>query len=335
MSALQDVLNDLGITPEKDVPGPARPLGPGSVKDTLDALEPGLLDPDAVSDAPVAPSFDTPVVIRPNGQEYHCRLLADQYDVSVLRQLRKEGVTVLFSGYPGCGKTSLVEGAFADEGGPITFAGHGEAEIGDLVGSYVQRPDGTYEWKDGPLVLAMKQGRVLFVDDATLTPSGVLARLYPAMDGRGVITLTEHEGEEIVAQPGFFVVGAHNPGVPGAILSEALASRFAIHLDVPTDLELALKFGVERTVITIAKSMQALRTEGKVMWAPEMRELLAYVKVKNILGRTPALQNLVSLCPESDRAEFGKLMARHLPVVEPLRLKATTAAPAAATTAAK
>lgn len=255
---------------------------------------------------------------RPNGQEYHPRVLAGRADVKALEDLRAAGVAILLSGYPGCGKTALIEAAFEDV---ITFAGHGEAEIGDLVGTYVQRPDGSISWEDGPLVRAMKNGSVLFVDDATLTPSGVLARLYPAMDGRGTIVLTEHEGEVIHAAEGFYVVGAHNPGVPGAVLSEALSSRFSLQLEVPSDLRLARRLKVDSKVISITRTMQLKREAGEVLWAPEMRELLAFKRIKEVLGLTAAMENLVSICPESDREVFIKLVNKQAPGARPLALE--------------
>jgi nitric oxide reductase NorQ protein len=74
-------------------------------------------------------------------------------DVEALRTLRTEGVPSLLSGPPGTGKTSLVEAAFPDL---ITIAGDGDTTVGDFVGEYTQKPDGTYEFIYGPLVRAMQ-----------------------------------------------------------------------------------------------------------------------------------------------------------------------------------
>ena len=70
-------------------------------------------------------------------------------DVEALRTLRAEGVPSLLAGPPGTGKTSLVEAAFPDL---ITVAGDGDTTVGDFVGEYTQKPDGTYEFIYGPLV---------------------------------------------------------------------------------------------------------------------------------------------------------------------------------------
>jgi hypothetical protein len=105
---------------------------------------------------PAAPKAPTPApkgapgpVTRPGGQVYRPRVLAGMADVEALRA---EGVPALLSGPPGTGKTSLVEAAFPDL---ITVAGDAE------------EPDGTYEFIYGPLIRAMQEGRVLFINDAT------------------------------------------------------------------------------------------------------------------------------------------------------------------------
>ena len=173
---------------------------------------------------------------RPGGQVYRPRVLADMADVGALRKLRDAGIPALLYGPPGTGKTSLVEAAFPDV---ITVAGDGDTTVADFTGEYIQRPDGTFDWADGPLITAMREGRVLFIDDATLISPQVLAVVYPAMDGRREITVKAHKADRITAAQGFYVIGGHNPGVHGAVLTEALSSRFSVQVKVGTDYDLA------------------------------------------------------------------------------------------------
>jgi nitric oxide reductase NorQ protein len=111
------------------------------------------------------PSRRQPVA-RPNGELYHPRRLAGATDIDVLRRLRGDRMPVLLYGPPGTGKTALVEAAFPDV---LTVAGTGDTCVEDFLGSFIPLPDsGGYEFVYGPLVVAMREGRPLLVDDATL-----------------------------------------------------------------------------------------------------------------------------------------------------------------------
>ena len=108
---------------------------------------------------------------------------------------------------PGTGKTSVIEAAFPDL---LTVAGDGDTTVADLVGEYTQTPEGRYVFVHGPLVRAMREGRALLLDDATLIPPSVLAVVYPAMDGRREIVVKANGGEIVTAHPGFYVIAGHN-----------------------------------------------------------------------------------------------------------------------------
>ncbi|MBQ1050824.1 AAA family ATPase [Micromonospora sp. C51] len=247
-------------------------------------------------------------VRRPNGTLYHPRRLGKGWDVEELRRLRTQQVPVLLYGPPGTGKTAMVEAAFPDL---LTVAGTGDTVVDDFLGSYTPIPGGGYEFVHGPLVTAMRDGRVLLVDDATLVPPRVLAVLYPAMDGRGVITIPAHGNETVQAADGFYIVAGHNPGVHGAVLTEALASRFTVHLHVTTDWDLARHLGVPKPVVAAAIDLNADLTAGKTVWAPQLRELLGFVTVRDQLGMAAALANLAGIAPEDARDDVTVALSRH------------------------
>jgi len=253
-------------------------------------------------------------VKRPNGMDYHPRLLSGMPDVTALRRLRDAGVAALLYGPPGTGKTSVVEAAFPD---CITVQGDGDTVVADFVGDYTKTPDGEFVFVHGPLVRAMRDGVPLFIDDATLIPPTVLAVVYPAMDGRRQIIIKANGGEVVDAAPGFYVVAGHNPGVHGAVLSDALASRFSVQIQVSTDYDLATQLKIDTRAVSVARNLSTRQANGEIRWAPQLRELLAFQKVADVLGVDAAAGNLIGTAPEEDRdivatavrAAFGKTVA--------------------------
>jgi MoxR-like ATPase len=273
--------------------------------------------PSTASPTPPRPASATPVtgpVTRPNGQLYHPRKLVGFSDVTALRKLREAGVPVLLYGPPGTGKTSVIEAAFPDI---VTVQGDGDTTVADLVGEYTQTPDGRYVFVHGPLVTAMREGRTLFIDDATLIAPTVLAVVYPAMDGRRQIIVKANGGEVITAAEGFYVVAGHNPGVHGAVLSDALSSRFSVQIQVSTDYDLADQLKIDRRAVLIARNLATRQERGEIGWVPQLRELIAFNKIAAVLGVDAAASNLVGTAPDEDReivatavrAVFGKTVA--------------------------
>lgn len=237
-------------------------------------------------------------VKRPNGMDYHPRLLSGMPDVTALARLRDAGVAALLYGPPGTGKTSVVEAAFND---CLTVQGDGDTVVADLVGDYTKTPDGDFVFVHGPLVRAMRDGVPLFIDDATLIPPTVLAVVYPAMDGRREIVVKANGGEVVKAEPGFYVVAGHNPGVHGAILTDALSSRFSVHIQVSSDYALAEQLGVDKKAVRVARNLATRQEKGEIGWAPQLRELLAFKKLADAWDLDAAAANLVGIAPEEDR----------------------------------
>jgi len=78
---------------------------------------------------------------------------------------------------------------------------------------------------EGPLLIAMKKGKVLFINELNRMPEAVQNILLPAMDERHIIV---PKLGRVDAKPGFLVVATQNPREFTAThaLSEALLDRF-------------------------------------------------------------------------------------------------------------
>ncbi len=99
----------------------------------------------------------------------------------------------------------------------------------DLEGA---APAARYTWADGPLTQAMRQGQVLFVDEANRMPGKTLNVLLGAISRRALV-LTEHGAREVPAADGFMVVMAMNQGQGYLVnaIDAALADRFPMTLE--------------------------------------------------------------------------------------------------------
>jgi len=244
--------------------------------------------------------------IRPNGEEYFPRKVSigglKTTDVDFLRTAYAERKSALFSGAPGCGKTALVEGALDDV---ITLQGSLDTESADLEGTWVQSPDGTYNWEDGPLVRAAEKGVPFLIDEMALIDSRALASTYSLMDGRGVLNVSANPlRPPVVAKDGFVVYGCYNPDVPGAVVSDAMLSRFTLKVDFTTDWKVAARLGVCTEAVTVAQNLNIKAVNNEISAAPQLRELIAFRDVERIYGLDVAIANLLSFAHPEDMSAY-------------------------------
>ena len=139
------------------------------------------------------------------------------------------------------------------------------------------------------------------------------------------------------------MIGGHNPGVHGAVLTEALASRFAVQIQVATDYDLARSLKIEPSAIT--RRPQPRHPPGQRrdrLGTPAPRAHRLRARSPRVLGPDAAVANLAGIAPEEDRdvvtddRRQGLRPPRHPPRPRPPDLtppparKDTRAMPAAA-----
>lgn len=104
-----------------------------------------------------------------------------------------------------------------------------EMPAAELRGHYV--PQGNeFVWKDGPAILAWKQGGRLVINEIDHASGDVLSFLHVILDDKASAVLTLPTGETIRPADGFQCVATMN-GVPDD-LPEALRSRFPVAIEV-------------------------------------------------------------------------------------------------------
>jgi len=239
--------------------------------------------------------------IRPNGEVYYSRKFNGSDDVESLREAVTAGLVPYLYGDPGTGKTALIEAAFGER--LETLVGDADTDSAAFVGSWVQVGD-HYEWVDGPLLRAMKNGHVMFIDEVGLIDARVISIINPLLDGRGVIEVQQNPTmPPVFAAEGFALVFAGNPNALGVRMSEALISRLSFALKVTTDYDMLEQIGVRGWLVDVADQIVGLRTRGEIAWAPQTRELLACTKIEEVFGKQFAANALIGMAPSHSVAQ--------------------------------
>lgn len=178
-------------------------------------------------------------------------------------------------GPPGTGKSSLYEAAFGPD--LITQTGNEGTEADDFYGGYQPNGPGSYHFVDSPFVRAMELGVPYLLEDAGLIRPRVQDVFLPILTGKRSFTIPAQPSRgEIHAKDGFRFVLTGNPGVNGSELSEPLMSRLGAMTTVNSDWNLAVRLGVPEYIVNVCRSLDKLRMEGILSFAPQLREALTF-----------------------------------------------------------
>ena len=151
-------------------------------------------------------------------------------DAKVLFELNKN---ILLKGPTGSGKTKLAETLSDEVRRPMHQVNCSvDLDTESLLGfkTIQTNEEGQQEivFIDGPVIKAMKQGHILYIDEINMAKPETLPILNGVLDYRRQIT-NPYTGEVIKAAPGFNVIAAINEGYVGTLpMNEALKNRFIV-----------------------------------------------------------------------------------------------------------
>ncbi len=112
-------------------------------------------------------------------------------------------------GPSGTGKTSCIKQIAARINLPVfQITASERMEVSDLVGHYTLI-NGSTEWQDGPLTMAMRGGGIFLLDEVDTCNPAVLIALNGVLDGSPLV-IAEHEVERVQPHPLFRIACTGN-----------------------------------------------------------------------------------------------------------------------------
>lgn len=246
------------------------------------------------------------------------KIYGNQETLSTLTIAFNEGIPTLLVGQTGTGKNTILR--FIAEQQKRTDIVRinltGETTVEDLTGR-VQLKDGNTVDQDGNVTLAVRNGKILILDEINACQPEVLFALQSLLDDDHSLTLPN--GEVVKAHPDFRVFATMNPtsGYVGTkSLNKAFMSRFGVVLEVgyvdpATELEL-----ISGVVPELAKTDALIMTEtarvaryklnnDQLSFPISTRDLIYWaqmtVKLKDI---TKAYEHTIINKSESDKRDL-------------------------------
>lgn len=181
-------------------------------------------------------------------------------------------IPLLLKGPTGTGKSRFIEYMAAKLNKElITVSCHEETSATDLIGRFIIKGSETI-WLDGPLVTAIKNGSILYLDEIAEARPDVIVAIHPLTDHRREIFI-DKLGKSIKAHKDFMLVASFNPGYQKGYkeLKPSTRQRFAAlsfnYPNASTEVEILIKeTGVDedsaKKLVKIAEKIRNLKELG-------------------------------------------------------------------------
>ncbi len=193
-------------------------------------------------------------------------------EIALFEAAFKKKLPVMLKGPTGSGKTRLVEYmAWKLEQPLYTVACHDDLSANDLTGRYIIKGDDV-EWIDGPLLMAVKNGGIVYLDEVVEARKDTTVVIHPLTDHRRYM-LVEKLGKIFYAPENFMLVISYNPGYQSVLkeLKQSTRQRFvSIALGWPGEdletqivhIETGVEHDIARKLVKAANKIRNLVHQG-------------------------------------------------------------------------
>lgn len=168
----------------------------------------------------------------PGPMEYVGRTVGGVEDMTAVAEIHRKGENLLIEGPTGSAKTTFIYAYAAKAGLPvINVPCNGGIDTRTLLGGWTPTGDGSFEFTPGELVLGVKHGAVIILNEVNFAPPKILAFLFGLLDRRRTVYLPDAAGSDfptlVKAHPDTLIVADYNPGYEGTRpLNKAFKNRF-------------------------------------------------------------------------------------------------------------
>ncbi|RLG34027.1 AAA family ATPase [Methanosarcinales archaeon] len=193
-------------------------------------------------------------------------------EIALFEAAFKKKLPVMLKGPTWSGKTRLVEYmAWKLEQPLYTVACHDDLSANDLTGRYIIKGDDV-EWIDGPLLMAVKNGGIVYLDEVVEARKDTTVVIHPLTDHRRYM-LVEKLGKIFYAPEDFMLVISYNPGYQSVLkeLKQSTRQRFvSIALGWPGEdletqivhIETGVEHDIARKLVKAANKIRNLVHQG-------------------------------------------------------------------------
>lgn len=232
----------------------------------------------------------------------------DQQLIDDAINIVKLGKNLLLKGPTGTGKTRLSENiseSLSTKQYSVNCSVDLDAE--SLLGfKTIETIDGVQQivFIDGPVIKAMKEGAILYIDEINMAKPEVLPILNSVLDYRRKLT-NPFNNEVVIAQKGFNVIAAINEGYVGTMpMNEALVNRF---------VAIELKYIDGETLKQVLIDQSILTDEQDIENIIKLNELLIkMVSQHQISEEVASVRALIDACDLMTIMPFERAIERAL-----------------------